>query len=95
MEFPFYRLEANLKNAEVRSDLVLVLQFNGYQNYSDGMAVFLLTSDDVARIYGLNGKCHFLRPMPLDKACLPQDLTTFFTTQVSAINTKTLCLMAS
>lgn len=90
MEFPFYRLEANLKNAEVRSDLVLVLQFNGYQNYSDGMAVFLLTSDDVARIYGLNGKCHFLRPMPLDKACLPQDLTTFFTTQVSAINTKNI-----
>ncbi|MDP0612636.1 hypothetical protein Q8G10_27225, partial [Klebsiella pneumoniae] len=29
-------------------------------------------------------------PMPLDKACLPQDLTTFFTTQVSAINTKNI-----
>lgn len=89
-EFPFYQLDANLKNAEARSDLFLILQFNGHQKYSDGMAVFLLTIDDVARIYGLKSKCHLLRPMPLDKSCLPQDLTTFFTTQVSAKKTRAI-----
>ncbi|NTZ51634.1 MULTISPECIES: type VI secretion protein [Citrobacter freundii complex] len=89
-QFPCYRLDVNLKNAEVRSDLVLVLQFNGQNSYSDGMAAFLLVSDDVARNYSLKGKCRLLRPMPLDKSCLTQDLTTFFTTQVCAKNAKAI-----
>jgi hypothetical protein len=89
-EFPCHRLDTILKNAEVRSDLFLIIQFNGQDKYSDGMAVFLLTSDDVARYYGLEGKCRLLRPMPLDKSRLPQDLTTFITTQVSAKKTRTI-----
>lgn len=71
------------------------MQFNGQDKYSDGMAVFLLTSDDVARNYGLEGKCRLLRPMPLDKSRLPHDLTTFITTQVSAKKTGPLCLITS
>ncbi|TKU29677.1 MULTISPECIES: hypothetical protein [unclassified Citrobacter] len=89
-EFPCHQLDTNLKDAEVRSDLFLILQFNGHDKYSDGMAVFLLASDDVARNYGLEGKCRLLRPMPLDKSCLSQDLTSFFTTQVSAKKTRAI-----
>ena len=83
----FSRVEDRIKQPVLTVDLILVMQLNGGEAYSDGMAALLLTSDDVAQKYNLPHSARLLRPMPLDMAKFDDDLTLFLETQTVACRT--------
>lgn len=80
-------VEARLKQADLRVDLILIMQLNGGALYSDGLAALLLTSDDVAQKYALPHSSRLLRPMSLDMARFDDELTLFLQTQTVARHT--------
>lgn len=80
-------VEERLKQPVLTVDLLLVMQLNGGEAYSDGLAALLLTSDDVAQKYHLPHPTRLLRPMPLDMAAFEQDFTLFLDTQTQACRT--------
>ena len=45
----FEQLDARLKVTEEKIYIVLVLQLNGKENYSDGIVSFLFAADDVVK----------------------------------------------
>ncbi|MDP1171357.1 type VI secretion protein, partial [Klebsiella pneumoniae] len=51
--FSLSEVEERLKQPVLTVNLLLVIQLNGGTAYSDGLAVLLLTSDDVAQKYHL------------------------------------------
>lgn len=81
------RVEERLKQPLLTVDLILMMQLNGGELYSDWLASMLLTSDDVARKYQLTHPARLLRPMPLDMAAFDQDFTQFLETQTVACAT--------
>lgn len=80
-------VEARLKLADLRVDLILIVQLNGGASYSDGLAALLLTSDDVAQKYALPHSSRLLRPMQLNMPCFDDELTLFLQTQTVARRT--------
>ncbi len=52
----FEQLDAWLKVTEEKIYIVLVLQLNGKENYSDGIVSFLFAADDVVKKYQLDEK---------------------------------------
>lgn len=78
------QVEERLKQPELTVDLILLLQLNGGEAYSDWMTSLLLTSDDVALKYRLAHPARLLRPMPLDIAAFNHELTLFLETQREA-----------
>lgn len=80
-EKPYTTVDSWLKNAITGAELVLVLQLRGEDNYSDGLTIFLLTTDDEAEKHRLPVAGRLLRPMPLVVADAKNELTLFMETQ--------------
>lgn len=85
--FSLSEVEERLKQPVLTVNLLLVIQLNGGTAYSDGLAVLLLTSDDVAQKYHLPHSSRLLRPMPLDMTNFEDDITLFLETQTVACQT--------
>lgn len=85
--FSFSEVEERLKQPVLTVNLLLVIQLNGWAEYSDGLAALLLTSDDVAQKYHLPHSSRLLRPMPLDMTNFEDDVTLFLETQTIACRT--------
>ncbi len=83
-QFSLSEVEERLKQPVLTVNLLLVIQLNGGTAYSDGLAVLLLTSDDVAQKYHLPHSSRLLRPMPLDMTNFEDDITLFLETQTVA-----------
>lgn len=83
----FHTLDERLKQPESTVQLVLVMQLQGEDRYSDGLAALLFTSDDVAQKYALPHCVRLLRPMLLDMSQFAEDLTLFLNTQSQARQT--------
>ena len=83
----FLVLDERLKQPEATVQLVLVVQLQGDDAYSDGLAALLFTSDDTAHKYALPPQARLLRPMPLEIANLADELALFLTTQTQAQRT--------
>ncbi len=85
-------VEARLKQPILSVDLILVLQLHGKNDYSDGLAALILTSDDVAQKYQLAHCARLLRPMRLDIGRIKDDFSLFLDTQTSAcLTSRLLC----
>ncbi|MEB2420605.1 hypothetical protein [Citrobacter sp. R-1.5.2] len=80
-------LEERLKNPVFDIDLILILQSQGAEQYSDALAAMVLTSDDVAEKYQLSHSARILRPMPLDMTNFRADMGLFLETQTIACQT--------
>ncbi|GAC1035227.1 hypothetical protein thsps21_60590 [Pseudomonas sp. No.21] len=77
-------IEASLKKPGTHIDLILVLQVNGEEKYSDGLAALLLCPDVLADLEHLTVEARLLRPMPLALQQLDQELPLFLQTQSQA-----------
>jgi hypothetical protein len=86
-QLSFHALDERLRQPDVTVQLVLVMQLQGGELYSDGLAALLFTSDDVAQKYSLPHCVRLLRPMPLNVDNLADELTLFLTTQTQACQT--------
>ncbi|WP_395304344.1 hypothetical protein [Enterobacter sp. ECC-019] len=88
----FTWIEDRLKNPVLDIDLILILQSQAAEQYSDALASLILTSDDVAEKYQLPHSARILRPMPLDMANFRVDMGLFLETQTIACQTsKVFC----
>ncbi|MCT4715558.1 hypothetical protein MUA01_11330 [Enterobacteriaceae bacterium H18W14] len=88
----FAWIEKRLKNPVFDIDLILILQNQGAEHYSDALASMILTSDDVAEKYQLPHSARILRPMPLDMSNFKADMGLFLETQTIACQTsKVFC----
>lgn len=83
----FAWLDERLKNPVFDIDLILILQKQGAEQYSDALAGMVLTSDDVAEKYHLSHSARILRPMPLDMPNFKADMGLFLETQTIACQT--------
>lgn len=83
----FAWIEERLKNPVFDIDLILILQHQGAEQYSDALAAMVLTSDDVAEKYQLSHSARILRPMPLDMTNFRADIGLFLETQTIACQT--------
>ena len=81
------QVEQRLKQPLLTVDLLLLMQLNGGECYSDWLASLLLTSDDVAQKYRLTHPARLLRPMPLAMAAFERELSLFLQTQTVACAT--------
>lgn len=79
------KVEERLKHPSTTVDLIVVMQLSGGEHYSDGLAVLLLTSDDVAHQYRLSHTARLLRPMPLDRNAVDTEFPLFLDTQTAAL----------
>lgn len=86
--YSFGAVERRIKTPDISAELILVLQLNGGERYSDSLACLLLTSDDVATRYELNHDVRLLRPMQLEGDNLRSELDLYFSTQTQAITTQ-------
>lgn len=86
-QLSFHTLDERLRQPDVTVQLVLVMQLQGGERYSDGLAALLFTSDDVVQKYALPHCVRLLRPMPLDVDNLADEMTLFLTTQTQACQT--------
>ncbi|CNF22041.1 Uncharacterised protein [Yersinia rohdei] len=80
-EMSYSNIEDGIKNAITGAELVLVLQLHGDEDYSDGLAVFLLTTDDMAQKHQLPIQGRLLRPMQLNIEQAESELALFMETQ--------------
>lgn len=88
----FSWVEERLKQPVLDVDLIVILQNNGTNQYSDALASILLTSDDVAEKYQLPHSARILRPMPLNMANFKAEMGLFLDTQTIASQTsKAFC----
>lgn len=83
----FFWIEERLKNPVFDIDLILILQNQGAEQYSDALAAMVLTSDDVAEKFQLSHSARILRPMPLDMTNFKADMGLFLETQTIACRT--------
>lgn len=83
----FLVVDERLKQPDATVQLVLVVQLQGGEAYSDGLAALLFTSDDVAHKYALPHSARLLRPMPLEMSNLADELALFLITQTQAQRT--------
>ncbi len=83
----FAWFEERLKNPVLDIDLILILQKQGSERYSDALACMVLTSDDVAEKYQLPHSARILRPMLLDMSNFKADMGLFLETQTIACQT--------
>lgn len=83
----FAWIEERLKNPVFDIDLILILQNQGAEHYSDALATMILTSDDVAGKYQLPHSARILRPMPLNMPNFKADMGLFLETQTIACQT--------
>lgn len=88
--FSLSELEKRLKQPELTVNLLLTVQLNGGDAYSDGLAALLLTSDDVAKKYHLPHTSRLLRPMPLDMNRFDDEISLFLETQTAACRTSSI-----
>lgn len=86
-DFSMGWVDERLKQPVLTVDLILVIQLNGGNTYSDGLAALLLTSDDVAQKYNLSHSARLLRPMSLDINKFNDEFTLFLETQTAACRT--------
>lgn len=86
----FTWIEDRLKNPVFDIDLILILQNQAAEQYSDALAVMILTSDDVAEKYQLPHSARILRPMPLDMTHFKADTGLFLETQTIACQTSSV-----
>ncbi|WP_339139931.1 type VI secretion protein [Escherichia coli] len=86
-DFSMGWVDERLKQPVLTVDLILVIQLNGGNAYSDGLAALLLTSDDVAQKYNLPHPARLLRPMSLDINKFNDEFTLFLETQTAACRT--------
>lgn len=77
-------VDHTLKTASTAVELILVVQVNGEQAYSDGLAGLLLCPDQLAHACALPITSRLLRPMPLDIAALDSEIPLFLQTQTQA-----------
>lgn len=88
----FAWIEKRLKNPVFDIDLILILQQQGAEHYSDALATMILTSDDIAEKYQLPHSARILRPMPLDMTYFNAEMGLFLETQTIASQTsKVFC----
>jgi len=78
-------IDETLKTARAALELILVVQVNGGEAYSDGLAALLLCPDQLAVAWDLPVQGGLLRPMPLDAAALNSELAQFQQTQTMAL----------
>lgn len=83
----FSWIEERLKNPVFDIDLILILQNQVAEQYSDALASMVLTSDDVAEKYELPHSARILRPMLLDMSNFKADMGLFLGTQTIASQT--------
>ena len=83
-------IETQLSQGSIAYELLLVVQLQGKNDYSDGLAVFLLATDDTDEKYPLNSIARVLRPRPLDTAELASDLASFLRIQTLSHQTKNI-----
>ena len=81
-------LENSLKSPGAAVDLLVVLQINGQEAYSDGLAALLLCPEALASERKLPVQGRLLRPMPLDMDKLVTELPLFLQTQSVARQAK-------
>lgn len=86
----FEQIGSWLKVTEDKIFIVFVLQLNGKDIYSDGIAVFLFATDDMVKKYQLSEKVRICRPMIVIKDILDKDMEIFTDTQKIALNAKGL-----
>ncbi|MEL7937106.1 hypothetical protein [Pseudomonas delhiensis] len=77
-------IERCLKSPGATVDLLVVMQINGKDAYSDGLAALLLCPDAWAIELGLPAQGRLLRPMPLEVGRLDTELPLFLQTQLPA-----------
>jgi hypothetical protein len=85
--FPFAWVADRFKQPVLDIDLILIVQNNGTDRYSDALASVLLTSDDVAEKYQLPHSARILRPMLLDMTAFKAEMGLFLETQTIACQT--------
>lgn len=78
-------IDDTLRSASAALDLILVVQVNGGEAYSDGLAALLLCPDQLAVAWDFPVQGGLLRPMPLDVATLNSELALFQQTQTMAL----------
>lgn len=83
----FSMVAERIKQPDETVKLVLVVQMQGQDRYSDGLAVLLLTSDDVALKYSIAHQARLLRPASWDVNHFGEELQLFLTTQTQALRT--------
>ena len=86
-DFSMGWVEERLKQPTLTVDLFLVMQLHGGDEYSDGLAALLMTTDDVAQKFCLSHAARLLRPMPLELGKFNDDFTLFLRTQTVACHT--------
>lgn len=85
--FPFTWIEERLRQPVLDIELILIIQKNGRELYSDALAAILLTSDDMAQKYQLSHPARILRPMPLNMDRFREEISLFLETQSIASQT--------
>lgn len=89
-ELSFDWLDLQIRSGISCLELILVVQVNGKESYSDGLAVMLLSPDQQAVAKRLPTQARLLRPMPLDPELLETELAIFFQAQAAARQTTEL-----
>lgn len=83
-ELPYAWIDETLKSARASFELILVIQVQGANDYSDGLAAILLSPDRMAYEVRLPLMGRLSRPMPLDVDALKSELALFLQTQINA-----------
>lgn len=78
---PFARLDEKIRAAGIECELVVVLQVQGGDRYSDGLAALLFVPQLPGSSLAENIQGHIARPMQLGLEALDQQLPLFFSTQ--------------
>lgn len=86
----FEQLNSWLKVTEEKIFIVIIMQFNGGEDYSDGLVSFLFAADDVVRKYKLNEIARICRPMVVKNNSFEKDMDIFIDTQKVALEAKGL-----
>lgn len=86
-KYAFSAVDERIRQPDETVRLILVIQMQGQERYSDGLAALLLTSDDVALKYSIGHQTRLLRPMPWDINHFGEELELFITTQTQALRT--------
>ncbi|MBF6635304.1 hypothetical protein ITX54_01285 [Rouxiella silvae] len=78
-------IDKYLKQTTESVYLILILQLEGKQKYSDGLGIFLLAADDAVKKLAVPIEGRLLRPMPIDPTQLDIELSLFLETQDIAL----------
>ena len=78
------KLQSIQQSKDESINVIMIMQQDDRERYSDAMGVFILASDDVAENVNLSTAAGILRPLFTSPQKLETDLLTFFTTQKAA-----------